>query len=207
MTHLAVLALVLGASAVASPARAQTAEAPPSWSASLATYAYLLDDGFVSPVATADKNALHREARDQYEALETFSFWAGRRFTTDGAVALDVVAMAGASVGRIDGFAPGIEASLTWRRFELYAESEAVFDTQSEEGDLVYTWAQLGWEAAPWLTLGLSAQRTRAYDREKSIERGVFAAARRGRVELSAFGFDLGDDPFAIVALGVDHVP
>ena len=56
-----------------------------------------------------------------------------------------------------------------------------------------------------WLRLGLSAQRTRLYESELEIERGLFAAVSRGPVELIVYGFNLdGDAPIAIVALGVD---
>ena len=191
--------------AAALPASAAHADESAGWSGSLTTFAYFVDESFVLPIAGADRGALHLEGRYQYEGLDTFSAWAGRRFTTGSTVALDVVAMAGAIAGHTNGLAPGLEASLSWKSLELYAESEYVFDLESDEGDFHYVWSQLSWSAAPWLTLGLAAQRTRTVDSELDFERGVFAGVRRGSVEVTGYGFDLdGDDPFAIVAVGLD---
>jgi hypothetical protein len=169
-------------------------------------FAYLLpDDGFVLPIATMDRGSLHLEARYQYEDRATVSAWAGWSFATGTDLELTVVPMVGVVAGQTQGWAPGLEASLAWRTFELYSENEFVFDAEGAEGDYFYDWSQLSWDAQEWLTLGLSVQRTRMYDSELEIERGVFAAARRGPAELSVFAFNLdGEEAFAIVALGVD---
>ena len=206
------LAAALACAAAPSRAIAQGAHAEAlersAWSGSVETFAYLVDDGFVLPIAAADRGALHLEARYQYEDLETFSAWMGRRFTAGSELQLDVVAMAGAVVGRTDGLAPGIEASLGWKRFELYSEAEFVFDLAGDEGDFFYSWSQLAWQAAPWLAVGLSAQRTRTYDSELAIERGLFATVTKGTGWLSLYGFNLdGEDPFAILAVGFDFEP
>jgi len=169
-------------------------------------FAYLLqEDGFVLPIATLDRESLHLEARYQYEDRETVSAWAGWSFATGTDLELTVVPMVGIVAGQTQGWAPGLEASLAWKSFELYSENEYVFDAEGAEGDYFYDWSQLSWDAKSWLTLGLSVQRTRVYASELAIERGLFAAARRGPAELSVFGFNLdGEEPFAIVALGVD---
>jgi hypothetical protein len=152
-----------------------------------------------------DRGSLHLEARYQYEDRATVSAWAGWSFATGTELELTVVPMVGVVAGRTQGWAPGLEASLAWNTFELYSENEYVFDAEGAEGDYFYDWSQLSWDAQEWLTLGLSVQRTRMYDSELEIERGVFAAARRGPAELSVFAFNLdGEEAFAIVALGVD---
>jgi hypothetical protein len=177
-----------------------------SWSASLETFAYLLeDDPYVMPILGADRGSLHLEGRYQYEDRSTVSAWAGRNIETGTTLRLEVVPMAGVVAGLTTGFAPGLEATLSWRSIELYSEGEYVFDFEGTDGDYFYHWSQLSWQAQRWLAFGLSAQRTRMYRSEFSIERGVFAAATRGPVQLSVYGFNLdGDEPFAIIALGVD---
>jgi hypothetical protein len=199
-----VCAIVVAVVAWAAPPGAANTGAAPPWSGSLEAYAYLLqDDPFVLPIARADRGSLHLEARYQYEDRETFSAWAGWGFGTGTTVRLEAVPMAGVIVGLTKGFAPGLEASLTWASLELYSECEYVFDVEGED-DYFYNWSQLSWQARPWLACGASIQRTRMYQSELAIERGVFAAASRGRAEFSVYGFNLdGDEPFAIIALGV----
>lgn len=202
-------AAVAGAQAAEKPASpAPPAEAPAegAWSGGFATYLYLQeDDDFLLPILRADRGALHLEGRFQYEDLETGSLWAGWTFGAGTSVRLEATPMVGLVFGRTDGFAPGLELTLSWRSLELYSESEYLFDFESEEGDYLYTWSELSWQAQPWLRLGLAVQRTRLYESELEIERGLFAAVSRGSVELTVYGFNLdGDAPFAIIALGVE---
>jgi len=176
------------------------------WSGSLAGYLYLQEeDDFLLPVLAADRGSLHLEGRFQYEDLETGSLWVGRTFEAGTSLRIEVTPMAGLVFGRTDGMAPGLELTLSWRSLELYSESEYLFDFGSQEDNYFYAWSELSWEARPWLRLGLSVQRTRLYDSELEIERGLFAAVSRGPVELRVYGFNLdGDSPFAIAALSVE---
>jgi hypothetical protein len=176
-----------------------------SWSGDLTTYLYLQDEGnFVLPILSGDRGALHLEGRYQYEDRDTFSVWGGWTFSAGKRLQLELVPMVGVIMGQTKGVAPGLELTLSWKSLELYSESEYVFDVEGREGDYFYTWNELSWQATPWLRLGLSTQRTRLYQSELSIERGLFAAVSRGPVELSLYGYNLdGEAPFVIVAFGV----
>jgi hypothetical protein len=190
-------------SPAANPSAATVAEH--SWSTGLELYLYLQDDDdFLMPIVRADHGSLHLEGRFQYEDRHTGSAWVGWTFSTGDAVQLEVVPMAGAVVGQTNGLAPGLEATLSWKSLELYTEAEYVFDLEGSEGDFFYDWTELTWQALPWLSLGLSAQRTRLYQSDLEIDRGVFAAVATGAAELSAYAFNLdGDSPFAIVAVSL----
>ncbi len=66
-------------------------------------------------------------------------------------------------------------------------------------------WAAVGWQAWPWLQLGLSTQRVRMYRSELAINRGVFAAVSRSSAELSVWDFNLdGEGSYVIIALDLD---
>jgi len=191
---------------VAAPAPAE-APAAPSWSGEIDANVYLhVEDGdFVMPVVRADRGSLHLEGRYQYEDRRSFSAWAGWTFEAGTTVRLEVVPMAGVIAGRTNGVAPGLEISLSWKTLELYSEGEYVFDVEGRENDYFYNWSQLTWQASEWLGLGLATQRTRLYQSEPSIDRGILAAVTSGPVTLSVYGFNLGDDsPFAIVTVGIE---
>lgn len=200
---------VLVTALVATPglALAQTAATGDAgWSFRFASYLYLQEEqDFLLPILSADRGSLHLEGRYQYEDLETGSLWAGWTFATGTRLRLEATPIAGLAFGRTDGLAPGLELTLSWKSFELYSENEYVFDLGSREDNYFYAWSELGWQARPWLRLGLSLQRTRLYQSEREVDRGLFAAVSRGPVELVVYGFDLdGDAPFAIVALAVE---
>ncbi len=189
------------------PSEGTATTAHPSWSVGLEAYAYLQqeDGNFVLPILRADHGSLHLEARYQYEDRKTLSAWAGWSLETGKTLQLQVVPMAGVLVGRTNGVAPGLEFTLSWKSLSLYGEAEYVFDLEGKEGSFFYYWSELGWQATPWLTLGLAVQRTRLFQSELAIDRGLFATVSREPVTLKVYGYDLdGDSPFGIVALGVE---
>ena len=105
---------------------------------------YIIPDGtsYVDPVFTADRNWLHLEARYNYENLRTGSLWAGYNFSAGKKLVLDVTPMIGGVFGRTNGIAPGCEASLTYKQFELSISNEYVFDTTHKSGNFYYSWPQ-----------------------------------------------------------------
>jgi hypothetical protein len=177
-----------------------------SWSFGAGAYLYLVeDDSFLMPILTADRGSLHLEGRYQYEDVDSASVWVGWSFGTGSRLHLEVVPMVGLVLGNTNGVAPGLEATLSWKSLELYSESEYVFDAEGTEGDFFYNWSELTWRALPWLRLGLTGQRTRMYDSELAVDRGLFAAVAFGAVEISLYGFNLdGENPFAVMALAVE---
>lgn len=200
------LVSVVLAIGVAGVAAAQAA-APEPWTFGVEGYQYLVpgENDYLMPIVTADRGGLHLEARYQYEDLDTTSAWVGWTLESGDLVSLEVVPMVGLVVGNTDGLAAGLELTLSWRRFELYAENEYVFDLDSSEGDSFYTWSELGWQAWPWLRFGLAAQHTRVRGDSFDAEPGVFVGVSRGPVELLVYRFDPeGGAPYLVLSLGVE---
>jgi hypothetical protein len=202
-TVAAVLAFALLPAAV-------TAQSTPGqerfWSFSAETDYFLREDvDFLMPVFSADGGPLHFEGRWNYEDLETLSVWAGWSFEAGRKLQLSVTPMVGGLVGRTKGFAPGLELALSWRRLELSSQSEHVFDVEGHEGDFFYNWSELTFQALPWLSVGLAAQRTRLYQSDREIDRGIVVSLMRRGVSLSIYSFDPDvEERFVIVALAVD---
>lgn len=120
---------------------------------------FIPDDFFILPVFRADKNKLHLEARYNYEDRETFSAWAGYNFKGGRKLEYIITPMIGGVVGRTSGLAPGVEMTFTFKGFELYSESEYMFDFESE--NYFYNWSDLTYSPLDWLWFGISGQRTR----------------------------------------------
>ena len=196
-----VAATALAVGAIAPAAAQDGGEETPEWSGSVASYVFVHDD-ILSVVARADRGSLHLEGRFQYEDLDTASLWAGWTFAAGDRLQLEATPMAGVVFGGTDGLAPGLELTLAWKGLELYTEWEYLFDSASHEDDFFYAWTELAWSVRPWLRLGLAGERTRLYESEREIDRGLFAAVSREPVELVAYGFNLGDDDaFAVLGL------
>lgn len=166
---------------------------------------YFFSDEFVFlPVLRMDKNRLHLEARYNYEDLETFSGWVGYNFKGGNKIEYVITPMIGGVVGLSNGLAPGLEFTLSYKSVELYSEAEYLFDSKTAENNFFYVWTDLMWSPKEWLWVGLSGQRTRLYQTDLEIQRGLLAGVALKNWELTGYLYNVGfDDPFALVTLSV----
>jgi len=207
---LAMLALVLAGPAVAQPTAPPAAPAGRTggdgWSFSASAYAYFLPDAddFLVPIVTADRGRLHLEARYQYEAMDSGSVWAGANFSGGTKLEWEVTPILGLVFGDLDGIAPGYKGSLGWKSLQLYSEGEYVFDFAGSEGDFFYNWSELTVAPAEWVRLGIATQRTRAYESDRDLQRGLMAGFTFGAATATAYVMNPDDDPTVIVSLAVE---
>jgi hypothetical protein len=162
------------------------------------------DDAYGSAIFRADHGALHLEARYNYEDIDTGSLWAGWTFSWSGAVEFSLVPMVGGVFGHTQGVAPGLEFDLVWKILELYFESEYVFDAAGRDDDFFYLWAEFTVNPVEWLSVGLVAQRTRAYDTDVEVDRGLLVGFHVRSVTATVYVFNLDqDDPYVMIGVGV----
>ena len=206
---LALLA-ALAALGPAASASAQTAGAgapAPAWSFGVSGAAYLFpdDEDFVQPTLEADHGRLHLETRYNYEDRGSTSFFAGARFELGGdKLKLALTPMLGGLAGRTDGIVPALEADLTAGPFEAYGEAEYVFDLGDSASSYFYMWSELSLWPTEWLRAGVVTQRTRVYQTERDIQRGLLVGVSFKKVEGAVYFFNPGsDDHFTVVLLGV----
>jgi hypothetical protein len=165
---------------------------------------FIPDDFFVLPVLKADKNKLHLEARYNYEDRQTFSGWAGYNFSGGKKIEYTITPMIGGLVGLTNGISTGLEFTFAYKGFEWYAESEHVFDFETKENNFFYLWSDLTYSPNDWFWFGLSAQRTRLYQTDLDIQRGLLIGGGFKSFELTGYAYNLGfDDPFILLSLSV----
>jgi hypothetical protein len=179
--------------AVGTAAAAAAQEAPaaapaggtPSWSFGISGAYYALPDeaDFVQPTLRADRGRLHLEARYNYEDRESTSLFAGATFELGSKVKLALTPMLGGVAGRTDGVVPGLEADLAAGPFEAYAEAEYVFDLGDGASSYFYMWSELSVWPTEWLRAGVVTQRTRVYQTDRDIQRGLLVGVSFRRVE------------------------
>ena len=206
MRRLALLAMIALLSGREALAQEQAATDEKAWSYYVSAYAYILpgDEDYLQPTFTADHKWLHLEARYNYEAPETYSVWAGYNFSVGDKVTFEGTTMLGAAFGDTDGVAPGYKATLSWTKLTFYSEGEYLFDTNESSDSFFYAWSELSWAPVDWFRLGLVGQRTRAYESDRDIQRGVLVGFSSERVDFSAYWFNLDErSPTVVLALGV----
>ena len=170
-----------------------------SFNADLNLY-FIPDDFFVLPVFKADRDWMHFEGRYNYEDRETFSAWFGYNFSGGKKLEYTITPMVGGVVGLTDGVAAGLEFTLSLGRFELYSESEYLFEVNSNENNFYYNWSDLTYSPTDWLWVGISGQRTRLYETELDIQRGLIVGGGWKNYELTSYFYNIGsDDPFVLL--------
>ena len=148
---------------------------------------------FFNPTFYARSDKLHFEGRYNYEDRNTASFWGGWRFKFGNGVKFVVVPMAGIIFGNTDGIAPGLELEISYKKFDVYSESEHVFDFNARENNFFYMYSELAIRPIKSIRTGIMTQRTRLYESDRELERGIFAEYYFGRFRIGAFYFS----PFA----------
>ena len=179
-------------------------EGKKQWSFSASAYAYVVPDSreYAQPTFTADRNWLHLEARYNYEDLETGSAWVGYNFGGGDKLAWEFTPMLGGVFGNTTGIAPGYKGSLSWWKLELYSEGEYVIDTGDSSGNFFYNWSELTLAPVDWFRFGLVTQRTRAYETDRDIQRGLLAGFSYKKVDLTGYVFNPDESkPTVVVAV------
>ena len=190
--------------ASASHASAQAAAAPRAWTFDASANTYILPDepNYVQPTIAADRDWLHLDLRFNYEDLDTASIRFGYNFSGGETVEWAVTPVLGGVFGRTDGVAPGYTGSLTWRRLEFYSEGEYLFDAGDSADSFFYNWSELTFGPADWLRFGMVTERTRAYEAEREIQRGLLVGISYKNLQTTTYVFN-PDDSRPVVVLSV----
>ena len=108
-------------------------------------------------------------------------------------------------VRRHDRHRAGLQGSLGWRKLELYSEGEYVFDTGESSDSFFYNWSELTLAPVEWFRFGLVTQRTRAYQADRDIQRGLLVGFSFKWFELTGYVFNPDEDkPTFVIAVGLD---
>jgi len=166
----------------------------PSWDFAITAYPTAVRNGetYTSAIAAADHGPLHLEARYNYEAIGTRSAFVGWTFPGTGPITWELTPLLGGAWGTTQAFVPGMEASLAWRRLDIYVEAEYVLDSSEQSSNYLYAWSELGFRPVEWLRLGVAGQRTRAYGGDRQLQRGPFAQFSWKRFTLGGYWFNPG---------------
>jgi hypothetical protein len=177
----------------------------PEWSASASVYIYIVPESrtYAQPTVATDYRRVHIEARYNYEAFDTGSAWLGYNFGVGKTLSLEFTPMVGGVFGNTTGVAPGYELTLDYWKLELSSEGEYLFDTHNSSDSFAYTWSEFSLSPLEWLRFGLVAQRTRAYQTDVDIQRGLLVGVSYRWVSFTTYVFNL-DQSRQTVVLGLN---
>jgi hypothetical protein len=207
--HLVMIGLLLSAAAWAQTTDTPTTPDEPAkaWDFSLSVSGYIIPDqqGYASPVFTADHKHLHLEARYNYETMHTGSAWIGYNFNFGKKVEFSVTPMVGAVLGDMTGVAPGYTASIDYNKIAFWTSGEFVFDTNTKKGNFFYNWSELSYHIKDWIRAGAVIQRTKAYQKPLDLQRGFLVGVSHKRANFTTYVFNAGwTDPTVVLTLGFE---
>ncbi|MBL8223904.1 MAG: hypothetical protein JNM50_01130 [Chromatiales bacterium] len=177
------------------------------WEVLVSGYAYFIpgDDDYLQPTVAADRGRTHLEARYNYEDRDTLSVWLGANFGgVSGDLEWGLTPMVGAAFGQTRGVAPGVEGWLAWRWLEFSTEGQYFFDAESSDDRFVYFWSELSVAPREWWRIGLVGQRTRVYDTELDVQRGLLLGFSGERWSLTGYLFNPDQDD-GVLVVGADY--
>jgi len=178
---------------------------PNPWEYNLSVSGYIVphQEGYVSPTLTADRDWVHFEARYNYEAQRTGSLWAGYNFHAGKTVQLEATPMVGGVFGQVNGGAPGLEFTVTYKKLQFFSANEYIFDTDTKAGNFFYTWTQLTYSPVKGFMAGYVVQRTRAYQTPLDVQRGPLVGFSHKKMQFSTQFFNIGEtDPTINLSVG-----
>jgi hypothetical protein len=118
-------------------------------------------------------------------------------------VVLVATPMVGGIFGNVNGVAPGLEFTVSYKKLQLYSANEYIFDTNTKSGNFFYTWTQLTYSPREWLTVGFVVQRTRAYQTSLDVQRGLLIGFSHKKIDFTTQIFNFGwTDPTVVLSLG-----
>jgi hypothetical protein len=178
--------------------------APWSFEADILYYIFPDASNTATVIGYADHDALHLEARYNYENEKSVSLFGGYRFDFGQQVTCGFTPMLGVLIGPTSGLVPGLEVEIAWKKFDLYSESEYVLDLGDGEGHYFYTWAELAISPIEHLRTGISANRTRLYETQFDLQRGVFVEYSFSRISTGIHYFNpFSSEDFVLATLAL----
>ncbi len=179
------------------------AAAKPAWEFALTAYPTAVRGGenYTSAIATADRGALHLEARVNYESIGARSAFLGWNFSGGKEITWELTPLLGGAWGTTQAFVPGLEASATWGKFDFYVEAEYVRENNEQDASYAYAWSELGFRPVKWLRIGVAGQRTRVYGGDREFQRGPLAQVTWGPVTIGGYWFNPGSSDQVFVGM------
>src|ERR1700740_2335901 len=111
--------------------------------------------------------------------------------------------MIGGVFGRTTVFSPGYIGSLSWKKLEFSTEGEFVFETKERSGSFFCSWMEFSYSSVEWCRTDLVADKTKAYQTNLDIQRGVLIGFSHRRIDFTSYIFNVGwITPTVVLSVG-----
>jgi hypothetical protein len=150
---------------------------------------------FVPVISFQAKNNWYAEARYNYEEKNTFSLYAGRKFSGEcKKLMYSLTPIMGAVTGELDGGSAGMNVSAELESVFFSSQSQYTFSPKDPSCDFLFSWSELGYEISSWFYLGVSMQHTRMLHTNTQIfEHGAVIGFEFGKWTIPVYSYNTFD--------------
>ena len=111
--------------------------------------------------------------------------------------------MFGRVFGNTSAIAPAYKGTVSWWK-PSYQAKASTCSTRGLVGELFYNWSELTLAPVEWWRIGLVAQRTRVYETDREIQRGLLVGFAYRNLDSAIYLFNPDDGkPFVVGAVTV----
>lgn len=134
----------------------------------------------------------YAEGRYNYEAMNTFSLYAGKEFTKKGKFSMTATPLVGGVVGEFKGLSAGLNLTLDYGKFFFGSQSQYTISANPENLDFFFSWSEIAFQPARWIYFGLSAQ----YTYYSAVNQSLFEPG-------AVIGFEIGKWTFPLYCFNI----
>lgn len=151
--------------------------------------------GIATPMAnfTSSKN-WYGEARYNFDELNTFSLYAGKKFSGGHNISWEATPIVGGLMGQMTGGSLGMNFEMGYRRLFLLSQSQYCFSLEHSTDKYFYNWSEMGVEATSWLYAGIALQQTNVYRTEGKMEPGCVIGFSIKNWTIPLYAFNTSDE-------------
>lgn len=150
---------------------------------------------FVPIVTFETPGNWYTEARYNYEEKNTFSLYAGKKFSGERKrLMYTLTPILGAVAGEFDGGSAGVNTTLELKKLFFSSQSQYTFSAKDPVHDFFFNWSEVGYEVSSWFYLGLSLQHTQMLHSNTALfEHGAVIGFEFGRWTIPIYSFNTFD--------------
>jgi hypothetical protein len=102
----------------------------------------------------------HVEARYNYEARKTVSFYVGKEYSGTSPFFYSFTPIIGGVTGEFRGGSAGFNLDLEYKKFYISSQSQYTFSADYEIENFFFSWSEIGYQPLKWLYGGVAMQPT-----------------------------------------------
>lgn len=152
-------------------------------------------EAMVTPMANfTTPGNWYGEARYNFDELNTFSLYAGKKFTGGNVLSWEATPLIGGLLGQMTGGSLGMNFGMDYKRIFFSTQSQYSFSLENTTDKFFYNWSEVGVEATKWLYAGIALQQTNVYRTQGKMEPGCMVGFSFNNWTIPFYAFNTSNE-------------